>query len=218
VGLRQRGTQGTFDDWGKLVAESGSTTCRLRLPGQIADDETGFHYNRFRYYSPEAGQFVSADPIGFGGGMNQYRVAPNAIGWVDPLGLKCGSCAEGEAARVDELAGRGWNFNPSRDVDMRGGPGHRAALDEAFRRTGVPREQFTVSKWGRDANGKTMPVEYTGPNGAQVNMDIPAWNNVRTDGSLGYGPHQPHIGYQTPGRGEARTRGHIFVDYVPATR
>jgi hypothetical protein len=45
--------QGTFDDWGKLIAETGVTTCRLRLPGQVADDETGLHYNRFRYYSPE---------------------------------------------------------------------------------------------------------------------------------------------------------------------
>jgi RHS repeat-associated protein len=81
--------QGTFDDWGKLVAEKGSTTCRLRLPGQLADDETGLHYNRFRYYSPEAGQFVSADPIGFEGGANTYRFAPNATGWLDPLGLNC---------------------------------------------------------------------------------------------------------------------------------
>lgn len=70
--------QGTFDDWDKLTAETGSTTCRLRLPGQIADDETGLHYNRFRYYSPDAGQFVSADPIGFAGGTNEYRSPPMA--------------------------------------------------------------------------------------------------------------------------------------------
>jgi RHS repeat-associated protein len=81
--------QGTFDDWGKLIHETGSTTCRLRLPGQIADDETGLHYNRFRQYSPEAGQFISPDPIGFRGGVNLYRFAPNAINWVDPLGLSC---------------------------------------------------------------------------------------------------------------------------------
>jgi RHS repeat-associated protein len=81
--------QGTFDDWGKLIEENGTTTCRLRLPGQIADDETGLHYNRFRYYSPEAGQFVSADPIGFEGGTNEYRFAPTSLNWVDPLGLRC---------------------------------------------------------------------------------------------------------------------------------
>jgi len=97
--------QGTFDDWGKLVSEKGSTTCRLRLPGQLADDETGLHYNRFRYYSPEAGQFVSADPIVFLGGTRLYRFGPNAIGWLDPLGLKCGSsdCKPTEDTKVNAL-------------------------------------------------------------------------------------------------------------------
>lgn len=49
-------------------------------------------------------------------------------------------------------------------------------------------------------------------------MDIPELNNVKPDGTLGEGPHQPHIGYQTPGKGACRIRGHIFVDNVPATR
>lgn len=97
--------QGTFDDWGRLVSEKGSTTCRLRLPGQIADDETGLHYNRFRYYSPEAGQFVSADPIGFAGGTRMFRFGPNAVSWMDPLGLECGSsaCKPTENTKVNAL-------------------------------------------------------------------------------------------------------------------
>jgi RHS repeat-associated protein len=82
--------QGTFDDWGKLVQEKGSSSCRLRLPGQIADDETGLHYNRFRYYSPDAGQFISPDPLGFAGGANEFRFGPNTTRWMDPLGLTCG--------------------------------------------------------------------------------------------------------------------------------
>jgi RHS repeat-associated protein len=82
--------QGTFDDWGKLISETGTTTCRLRLPGQIVDEETGLHYNRFRYYSPDAGQFVSADPLGFLAGTNDFRFAPNGVNWIDPLGLVCG--------------------------------------------------------------------------------------------------------------------------------
>ena len=28
------------------------------------DQETGLHYNRYRYYSPYVGRFVSKDPIG----------------------------------------------------------------------------------------------------------------------------------------------------------
>ncbi|QXX08946.1 hypothetical protein KW548_17700 [Vibrio neptunius] len=95
---------------------------------------------------------------------------------------------------------------------MRGtGATFRDALDEAFKRTGVPRDQFKVTKWGRDQNGKSVPVEYSGLGGANVNMDIPQWNNVKPNGSIGAGPHQPHIGYQTPGKGSSRVRDHIFT-------
>ena len=89
----------------------------------------------------------------------------------------------------------------------------------AFRRTGVARDQFTVVEWGVDRYGKSIPVEWVYPNGAKVNLDIPAWNGTKAwDGTIiSSGPHQPHIGYQTPGK-MGRIRGHIFVDDVPATR
>ncbi|MGT9195033.1 RHS repeat-associated core domain-containing protein, partial [Salmonella enterica subsp. enterica serovar Typhimurium] len=59
----------------------------LRLPGQYFDDETGLHYNLFRYYAPECGRFVSQDPIGLRGGINLYQYAPNPLSWIDPWGL-----------------------------------------------------------------------------------------------------------------------------------
>ncbi|QDQ28896.1 RHS repeat protein [Chitinimonas arctica] len=62
----------------------------LRFQGQYFDAETGLHYNRFRYYDPDVGRFVSNDPIGLAGGDNVYQYAPNPISWIDPLGLaKC---------------------------------------------------------------------------------------------------------------------------------
>ena len=61
----------------------------LRFQGQYWDEETGLHYNRFRYYDPGTGQFTQQDPIGLLGGINNYQYAPNPSGWVDPLGLKC---------------------------------------------------------------------------------------------------------------------------------
>lgn len=36
----------------------------IRFPGQYYDDETGLHYNRFRYYDPGVGRYISADAIG----------------------------------------------------------------------------------------------------------------------------------------------------------
>ncbi len=62
-------------------------TNNIRFQGQYFDEETGLHYNRYRYYSPYVGRFISKDPIGLLGGSNVYAYAPNPIDWVDPLGL-----------------------------------------------------------------------------------------------------------------------------------
>jgi RHS repeat-associated protein len=35
----------------------------LRFPGQYYDEETGLHYNWHRYYKPEWGRYVEADPL-----------------------------------------------------------------------------------------------------------------------------------------------------------
>lgn len=59
----------------------------LRFQGQYFDEETGLHYNRFRYYHPGTGQFINQDPIGLLGGLNNYQYAPNPVQWIDPLGL-----------------------------------------------------------------------------------------------------------------------------------
>ncbi|WP_257385290.1 RHS repeat-associated core domain-containing protein [Tahibacter caeni] len=59
----------------------------LRFQGQYFDAETGLHYNRYRYYDPDCGRFVSQDPVGLAGGMNPYLYAPNPTQWIDPSGL-----------------------------------------------------------------------------------------------------------------------------------
>ena len=59
----------------------------LRFQGQYYDEETGLHYNRFRYYDPGCGRFINQDPIGLLGGTNNYQYVPNPTGWVDPYGL-----------------------------------------------------------------------------------------------------------------------------------
>jgi hypothetical protein len=41
-----------------------------------------------RFYDPETGRYISADPIGLAGGMNLYAyVGGNPVNWVDPEGL-----------------------------------------------------------------------------------------------------------------------------------
>ena len=75
----------------------------IRLQGQYEDRETGFAYNRFRYYDAAAGVFVSQDPLRLVAGEGLYAFAPNTLIWADPLGLVCQKLAE----RYKILRGKG---------------------------------------------------------------------------------------------------------------
>ncbi|MDD1976984.1 RHS repeat domain-containing protein [Pseudomonas tussilaginis] len=78
----------TYRSWGTIEQLTvNEVEQNLRFQGQYFDDETGLHYNTFRYYDAESGRFISQDPIGLEGGVNFYKYAPNPIGWVDPKGL-----------------------------------------------------------------------------------------------------------------------------------
>ncbi|XXX76642.1 DUF6531 domain-containing protein [Sorangium sp. So ce134] len=88
-----------FDEGGELAwkaqvdldgvarQEVGRTGCTWRWPGQYEDEETGLYYNRFRYYDPDGGRYVSQDPIGSVGGLNPYSYTINPTTRIDPLGL-----------------------------------------------------------------------------------------------------------------------------------
>jgi RHS repeat-associated protein len=82
--------QATYKDWSSLEKlHVGEVEQNLRFQGQYFDDETGLHYNTFRYYDPEVGRLVTQDPIGLAGSTNLYQYSPNAIGRVDPPGWTC---------------------------------------------------------------------------------------------------------------------------------
>jgi RHS repeat-associated protein len=68
---------------------SSSVTNNLRFPGQYFDEETGLHYNYFRYYDPKLGMYLRPDPIGLIGGLNLYIYAlNNPVKLLDALGLE----------------------------------------------------------------------------------------------------------------------------------
>jgi RHS repeat-associated protein len=60
----------------------------LRLPGQHADPDTGWHDNLHRTYDPQSGHYLEPDPLGpFPGGdaLGYARQQPRR--YIDPLGL-----------------------------------------------------------------------------------------------------------------------------------
>ena len=84
---------GEYSGWGKLTNPDNACLKKgvhqpFRLQNQYADEETGLHYNFFRYYDPHSGRFTQQDPIGLWGGDNLYRFGNSTQGWIDLLGLE----------------------------------------------------------------------------------------------------------------------------------
>ena len=62
----------------------------FRYQGQYEDVETGLYYNRFRYYSPDSGTYISQDPIGLAGNNpNFYGYTFDCNNQIDLFGLDC---------------------------------------------------------------------------------------------------------------------------------
>ncbi|WP_197432258.1 RHS repeat-associated core domain-containing protein, partial [Pseudomonas lundensis] len=118
----------------------------IRFQGQYHDHETGLHYNRYRYYDPQAGRFISKDPISYAGGLNLYAYAPNPVEWVDPLGLQ------------NETLPLGSEENPFVTS--------RAARREAMRQARIPTSQQPISQ-SKNNSGWEYRYETPQPGGGK---------------------------------------------------
>src|SRR5207247_3615322 len=68
------------------------------------NDGTGLMYYRARYYAPQWGRFLSEDPIGFEGGINQYAYCGNnPVNGTDPGGLQIAGDGSGWSGFVGVL-------------------------------------------------------------------------------------------------------------------
>jgi RHS repeat-associated protein len=116
-----------YSSWGKVShLETRGVECPIRFQGQWFDEESGLHYNRFRYYDPHSARFVSADPIRLLGGPNLYRYAHNPINWVDPLGLGDFGCDSPDIQPLKEQFEQGTDptrIVPDDYIVVRGGQG-----------------------------------------------------------------------------------------------
>ncbi len=68
----------------------------FKYQGQYADKETGLYYNRFRYYAPRTGAYISQDPIGLAGNN------PTLYGYVKDANDMLESSNRYSSTRMDE--------------------------------------------------------------------------------------------------------------------
>lgn len=89
---------------GNVIEETGNKgMVPFLFQGQYYDWETGLAYNRFRYYNPKSGSYISQDPIGLAGGiLNLYGYVNDTNAWIDFLGLA-------PWGRGDEAFNKWWN-------------------------------------------------------------------------------------------------------------
>ena len=82
---------------GRVLEETGNVgMVPFLFQGQYYDRETGMAYNRFRYYRPDTGAYISQDPIGLAGGiLNLYGYVDDTNTWIDILGLYNGEGIRG---------------------------------------------------------------------------------------------------------------------------
>jgi RHS repeat-associated protein len=78
-----------YDGYGNITSESASSWGgRYKWTGREQDTETGFQYNRARYYEAGTGRWTSQDPMAFeAGDSNLYRYTNNSFtNATDPSG------------------------------------------------------------------------------------------------------------------------------------
>jgi RHS repeat-associated protein len=79
-----------YDPYGKMISSSGVMAAenKFRFSTKYADEDTGLYYYGFRYYSPDLGRWLSRDPLGENGGVNNYNYVYNSpVDRTDYLGL-----------------------------------------------------------------------------------------------------------------------------------
>jgi RHS repeat-associated protein len=77
---------GVYDGSGNPLSQSAIGT-RFLWQGREYGWATGLYYFRARWYDPVVGRWLSNDPIGISGGLNQYTFCfNNPVNYVDPFG------------------------------------------------------------------------------------------------------------------------------------
>ena len=121
--------------------------CPFKYQGQYYDPEIELCYNRFRYYHPETGRYISEDPIGFlSGEPNFFAYVGDTNVLTDVFGLSKNSY--NRKKEVDRSLYERREQNKG-DVTFRT---KRAARRETMRRKNIPISLMSSTSLSKDAS------------------------------------------------------------------
>ena len=180
--------------WGRRTSNGDALDPGLAFAGQYRDSESGLCYNRFRYYDPDGGCYISPDPIGVLGGESNYGYVHNPVGWVDPFGLAgCSSKGFNKRDRItsrwtDRLTGK----KPADVHDYLTSKGWSRTYPQAGKPGAIQHTQYVKTTKA----GTTYKLDYhPGGSGSQKNIHGNDYWKVYRDvngkdvvyGRIGYG-------------------------------
>jgi RHS repeat-associated protein len=154
-----------LDPTGLVKMELGAPEdCPWRYQGQYEDTETSLYYNRYRYYDPEFGRYLSPDPSGLSGGLHPYAYVDDPLVQIDPFGLHIIEAFLDGAAVLNPSATK----HPTWWRNLRGSEGNGMA-ESGFGRAGDSENRlldFLKDKFGKEGlEGKTLEIHSLGEPG-----------------------------------------------------
>ncbi|PHM26623.1 RHS repeat-associated core domain-containing protein [Xenorhabdus ehlersii] len=161
-----------------MLGENPEFNPGLKFAGQWLDDESGLVYNRHRYFSPVAGQYLTPDPIGLMGGENLYAYVQNPTGWIDPLGLACNNPNGYKAGDVD-LHG---NLSPG----VNRAPGHSNTKADNLVQSHHPIQDHWAKKRIKDYKRNSAPATLLHSSSGMPHAQISAAQRTRRAESGGW--------------------------------
>jgi RHS repeat-associated protein len=135
-----------YDAWGRVLGvydgnnnplTQSAVGNRFLWAGKAYSFKTGLYDNRYRIYDPITGRFLSKDPSGISGGLNEFTYCDdNPINAVDPDGLNVVSLTDthavwtfGHEATAVGNDRTGWTYFSYGMGDDRGGAQHLGTKD-----------------------------------------------------------------------------------------
>jgi RHS repeat-associated protein len=95
-----------YDAWGNLLSDSSPGFQPFAFAGGLYDRDTKLTHFGFRDYDSTAGVWTAKDPIGLGGGLNQYSYCNSSpVRRIDPAGLDFVDLTPTERAVVTHIEG-----------------------------------------------------------------------------------------------------------------